>query len=353
MHRIRAATLTGFSDLVRDLRREPEPLIAAAGFAPEALEPANEDQYLSHRRFERLLQLATQATDCPHFAVLLGSRQQLTMLGLLGFVMQQAPDVGSALAEVQRHFYLQAHGSSVGIEMGRNTVYLYFEVEEAHRLGPIDRGAELCLGAGSAILKTLCGDRWRPTAVHFAHRPPGDSLPFRRILGAPVSFNQERNAVFFPTETLSLPLDGADPHLARVLHTYLGLLDDRYSDDVPAQVAHLIRRALASGNCSADKVAAFMGLHRRSLHRLLKTHGTSFSELLEAVRRDTATRSLAGSDMPVTLLSDMLGYADTSAFSRAFRRWYGVSPRRWRERERQKARKPMSPDSQASELPAS
>ena len=56
----------------------------------------------------------------------------------------------------------------------------------------------------------------------------------------------------------------------------------------------------------------------------------SFTELLEQVRREMAVQSLGGSDISVTLLSDMLGYSDTSAFSRAFRRWYGVSPRGWR-----------------------
>ncbi len=325
MHLVRAASLTGFSDLVAGYGGDPAALLSAAGLPADTLDPVNEDRYISHRRFEQLLQLAADSLDRPLIAVELGSRQELSMLGVLGFVMRQAPTIGAALAELQRYFHLQARGSAVVLEPAGSTVGLRFVVDESHRLASIARGAELCLSAGHAIMRTLCGTAWQPLEVRFAHKPAAPAWAYRRVFAAPVAFDALDNTLSFPAATLDVVLDAADEKLGRILHRYLDVLDSSYSDDT-ARVRHLIRRALASGNCSADSVAAFMGMHRRTLHRVLRAEGTTFRQLTREVREDIAIRSLRDTAIPVTLLADMLGYAEPSAFTRAFRRWTGRTP---------------------------
>jgi AraC-like DNA-binding protein len=82
---------------------------------------------------------------------------------------------------------------------------------------------------------------------------------------------------------------------------------------------------------SAPAVASKLGLKPRTLHRLLGEQGTSFTHLLEHNRYDSARRLLRDSPSPILSIAQSLGYADASAFSRAFRRWSGMTPNEWRK----------------------
>jgi AraC-like DNA-binding protein len=77
---------------------------------------------------------------------------------------------------------------------------------------------------------------------------------------------------------------------------------------------------------SGDEVARLLSMHRRTLNRRLREEGTTFQELLDEVRFEAACQFLDTSHIPITEIANSLGYAETSAFSRAFRRWSGASP---------------------------
>lgn len=87
---------------------------------------------------------------------------------------------------------------------------------------------------------------------------------------------------------------------------------------------------LVGHRCSVDEAAALFGIHRRTLHRRLKREGVTFDALVEDVRADLAQELLAARNTRLSEIAGTLGYADVSAFSRAFRRWFGTTPARWR-----------------------
>ncbi|MNR19310.1 HTH-type transcriptional regulator VirS [compost metagenome] len=68
-----------------------------------------------------------------------------------------------------------------------------------------------------------------------------------------------------------------------------------------------------------------------SLQRRLREQNLSFSALVDKQRRDLATFYMRQQQLPISELAPLLGYSEVSAFSRAFRRWFGVSPRQWRQ----------------------
>jgi AraC-like DNA-binding protein len=76
-------------------------------------------------------------------------------------------------------------------------------------------------------------------------------------------------------------------------------------------------------------------MHSRTLHRRLEAHGTNFRSLLDECRYEIARQMLEDTDADVGGIAGMLDYADTSAFARAFRRWSGTTPSRWRKRDQQ------------------
>jgi len=77
-------------------------------------------------------------------------------------------------------------------------------------------------------------------------------------------------------------------------------------------------------------VAALFSMHSRTLNRPLSAFGPSFRELVDESRFEIARQMLESSSLGVSRIADMLGYADASAFTRAFRRWSGTTPARWR-----------------------
>ena len=93
----------------------------------------------------------------------------------------------------------------------------------------------------------------------------------------------------------------------------------------------VLRRALLTERFSSREIADELGLHERSLHRRLKAAGTSFRQQLDAARKSVSEEPLENTALPICEIATALGYADSSGFIRAFRRWSGTSPASWRE----------------------
>ena len=92
-----------------------------------------------------------------------------------------------------------------------------------------------------------------------------------------------------------------------------------------------VRQLLLAGEPPLETVAEQLGLAPWSLQRRLRDEGLSFSQLVDGVRRELATHYLGQPQLPISQLAPLLGYSEASAFSRAFRRWFGVGPRQWRQ----------------------
>ena len=95
-------------------------------------------------------------------------------------------------------------------------------------------------------------------------------------------------------------------------------------------IRRLLRQCLTSRQCSAADIARQLGIHERTLNRRLQAEGTSFRQELEQVRHAASQQLLAGTTQALAEIATSLGYADASAFSRAFKRWSGVTPAHWR-----------------------
>jgi AraC-like DNA-binding protein len=106
-------------------------------------------------------------------------------------------------------------------------------------------------------------------------------------------------------------------------------------DDFPAQVRSVLRAALLSGNIRTDRVAALFSMHPRTLHRRLEAVGMHYRELVDEMRFEMAQQMLEGSSLDVSQIALILLYADARSFIRAFRRWSGATPARWRATQKQ------------------
>jgi AraC-like DNA-binding protein len=126
-------------------------------------------------------------------------------------------------------------------------------------------------------------------------------------------------------------LPGTDPDLLRLLQTQVDALEAEYGDDLPGQVRHVLRTALLTDHARSDQVAKLLSVHSRTLSRRLNACGTSFQELLDEGRFEIARQMLEDTRVEGHQIAETLDYADASAFTRAFRRWSGITPTQWRK----------------------
>jgi AraC-like DNA-binding protein len=192
------------------------------------------------------------------------------------------------------------------------------------------------------IMRELCGPDWRPTEAWFAHRKPADVGPFRRFFRVPLRFDAEQFALLFSAGYLNRRLPIVDDELRSLLQRQIDLLEDRYREDFPEQVRNVLRTAVMTGHASADQVAALFGMHSRTLNRRLHAYGIRFQQLVDESRFEIARQMLEDSAMEIGQIAELLDYAAPGVFTRAFRRWSGITPTHWRATRGHAARRPGS-----------
>ena len=331
MHLVRGATLNGFDELVTDLGLDSSTILLEAGLPANTLLTKAADQFVPIAGMERAYAVAEAQSQEFYLAARLGSQQEMsTLLGVVGFVMQQCKTVGEALAELTHYFSFQVRGAYLQIIPNNDQVALVFSVEESFRLPSTRHTVEFALAASVSIMQSLCGASWKPMFTQFMHDEAKESYRLKAYFHSSIHFNQEQNAVIFRASDLERQITSANPELNKILHGYLSHLENQFSDDTLAQIEKLIQQALASGSCDVNKVAAFMGVHRRTLHRILRRENTTFTRILEKVRKDLAISMLLQGNVSISLIADMLCYSEPSAFSRAFKRWSGSTPQQYR-----------------------
>lgn len=322
--------LGAIPEVLRELGVEPGALLATAGIDPEKLQ--DPQSTIPFTAMGRLAVQCVALTGCPHFGLLVGAREGLQALGVVGFLAQHSPDVGTGLRNLVAHIHHYQRGAVTTLSGEGDAACLGFDIYL-----PMVEGREQIYDGAIAlytnILRTLCGPAWRPTGIAFAHGPPADLRPYQRVFGAPLRFDAERTCITFPAAWLKQPIPGAEPILYRILQRQIDALGEGAGAGFAGALRGIVRTLLVERRCSVDEAARLFGIHRRTLHRRLKCEGVTFDALVEDVRVDLAQELLAARDTTLSQAAATLGYADVSAFSRAFRRWFGTTPARWRSEQ--------------------
>lgn len=329
---IRIGTASGIPKALSSLGLDPMEVLKGGGFDPGMFD--DPDNLISFATRSRLIAYCASKANCEHFGLLIGQQSGLYSLGLVGLLMQYSPDAGTALNNLARYFHLHAHGVSVSLQVHGDTAILGFQIHQSSAPA-INQTADAAIAIMFNCMRELCRTSWRPSEIWFMHSEPADLEPFREFFGARLRFNAEQSAIIFHSSCLMVALPEVHPELRRIVQKQIDVLAARHADNFPEQVRSVLRAALLSGDVSTDRVATLFSMHARTLNRRLSEYGIHYRGLVDEMRFEMAQQMLTDSSLEVSEIALILLYSDARSFIRAFRRWSGTTPARWRAARKQ------------------
>ena len=331
IHLVRSASLRGYPELARSLGLDPFAMMRRVGLRRDSLD--DPETRISADRVARLLELSAAQTGIEAFGLRLASTRHVSNLGPLALVLRQEPTGLAALETLCRHANLLNTSLFTQIETHPGIVIVSEQVM-LDRPAPARQATELAVGVMFRVLCDILGAAWKPRGVGFTHRAPTDSTVHQSLFGARVEFEAGFNGIVCSRRELEMQLPRTDPDTAALARAFFEHSIRQSPDDPVLAVRRLIIALLPGGRCSVETVAQHMGVDRRTIHRRLLRHGSTFGELLNQVRREFAIRQLSDSNRAIGELAELLGFSGASAFAHWFRSEFACSARVWRATRR-------------------
>jgi AraC-like DNA-binding protein len=287
------------------------------------------DRWVPAVRVARLLELSARASGHEDFGLRLAEYRRLSTLGPLSLVLRDEPTLRSAMDLLMRyeHSYNEALWIRMSEANGLATVRMWFEFGEP---APSRQAEELAVAALHGIIREFLGPSWQPLSVCFSHTAPAQLDTHTRLLGVRIQFGHSFTGLIMYAKDLDTPNVHSDPTARARMDETLRSLAPPKGATTSDRVRDLVEVLLPTGRCSAEEVARTMGVDRRTLHRHLAQARETFTSIVDATRAGLAERYLANDRYRLTEISELLGFAAPSAFSRWFRHRFGDSPSQWR-----------------------
>jgi AraC-like DNA-binding protein len=248
--------------------------------------------------------------------------------GFLYYIAASSETLGEALLKLMRYSSIANEGVVVTVQTG-SMLRANFDYAGVLRLG--DRHQlEAFMTATIRLCRELTGRELRPLSVKIMHQRIPESGEFDAFLGRTAEFGASRDELILPGDTAKLPIISSDLYLNRFLIKYCEEAlsrKKRPSGDLRANVENAIAALLPHGEASVENVAHRLGITPRTLRRRLAAESASFSSVLENLRFALAKLYLGERHLQISRIAWLLGYAEVSTFSHAFRRWAGRAPR--------------------------
>ena len=319
--------------VVQELRRQAldaERIANEAGL--EMREINREEGWIPFLKHAALVEIAAHETGDNFFGLHIAEQVDPRDLGALGYIGLSSQNLGDALLNLER--YLATITEAFRIELSIEDDFAYVKFEPAHSAFLRHRQAnEFGNGVFVKAYQFFTKSEIAPARVQFVHPFNGDTQEHTKVLGCPVTFGHNRNQVILNRRDLATPIETADRKLLRILTTHCEEILKKHALNKPEHIVKLERHIvdlLPKGQAKAKIVATELGMSERTLVRNLAEKGTSFSEILSQLRHELALKYLREPELNLTQVAFLLGYANQSAFSAAFRRTTGQAPREMR-----------------------
>lgn len=274
----------------------------------------------------------------PALALLFGETVSMPEITILGLIGGAAESIGEARLQINRYTKLALDegdaGTSGCLDILRNADGVWLELTGRFYV-------DSRFSTEATFARSICGARALlghtayfknhgfPRAIHFTHPEPRYRAEYDRIFNVPLTFASDKNAMLIDEQFLSIKLPGNNRYVFGVLSERAEALLKKLegSKSIRGQVESALIPLLHTGAANAESIAAKLGFSRHTLFRKLKAEGVTFQKLLDELRHKMALYYLDSKKVSVNETAYLVGFSEPAAFSRAFKRWTGFSPR--------------------------
>lgn len=290
-------------------------------------------------RYVALMEAGIELCSEPALALRFGEQVPMEDLSIVPLIVLNGEGVDDVRARINRYAALMVDdgedGSSESHQFvhrgGKVWIKLVSSIYARH---PVVTEAAVARSVGGVrnLLKSFGGHAATlrfPDAIHFTYSEPAHRKEYDLLFGVPLVFDSDMNAIgvnpVFLSMTMPKPYAAAAAMATEKAEQLLARLEN--STPTRASVQNTLLRKLESGDVRMEAIARQLGLSRATLFRRLKAEGATFEGVLETVRHERALQLLNEEKCSVRQTAHQLGFSDPAAFSRAFKRWTGVSPK--------------------------
>jgi len=322
-----APALSLMLNLARENHIAPDPLLKKLGIDSKLITDPNArfDMGKVNRFFQQVADLIPDAG----FALAAGSHWHPSQLGALGYGWMTSSTLRTGFNRLIR--FTKILNDELNIELVETGSSLeirhWFKVSDKVPRFRTD-GA---MAALMAMIRFNTDSSFQPDSVTFSYAEPEDTGDHYKLFQCPISFGEKYSAIVISTHEVDELRSCSNSQLSllndQILVKYLAKLD---KDNIVEQVKATIMDQLSSGATNDLSIASVLLMSKRTLQRRLNDNDTTFKELLNEVRHELANKYILDSSLPVTEISYLLGFSETSSFTRAFKRWSGQSPTEFR-----------------------
>jgi len=312
------------------LGKDPTVILSKVGLTPEAArDPAIR---LEVRTQIKILELAAEEVQDEWLGFHLARSFDLREIGLVYYVMASSDQLADALRNAERYSKINNEGVLLRFRMQGGAAVIALDYVNVDRHA--DRHQiEFWLVTLVRICRQVTNGGLPPLRLKTRHFRNGTPAEFRTFFGGDIEFGANADEIWFPRPIALLSVVGRDEHLNELLRRYAEEALARKPRDrltVRSKAEDTLSKLLPHGRATASEVARRLGMSLRTFSRKLGEEGTSFAEILDQLRAALAKRYLHDETLPVSEIAWLLGYREVSSLTHAFKRWTGMTPRRFR-----------------------
>jgi AraC-like DNA-binding protein len=283
------------------------------------------------RKMQQLWVRAVDATGDPCFGLFAGRNIRPTSFHALGFSWLVSQTLLGSLERLCRyHRIISTAPVKLTIEADGDRYIFSANIDDPAHI-PTDAAVDAFVAAFVQMCRTATDEHFCPLSIALRRADPGHIDQYVTFFNCPVSFDAEKNVIYFDKDSLEQQLPGDNRELARandtVAEKYLDSLDPQ---KVASEVRELLITLLPSGKSNQKTIAKRLNRSLSTLQRQLQNEGTNYKDILEHTRKNLATDYVLDGQLSLGQIAYMLGFSDQSNFSRAFKRWTDTSPREYR-----------------------
>ena len=306
------------------------PMLKKLQIDPRLIEDPN--ARFKYTKIDQLWLDAVSLTNDPCFGLRAAKYWHPSQMGALGYAWLASSSMHTALNRFARYMSILTEGATLDILETTDdlTVQLNYKSISMQQPTRTDSFMAMLL----AMCRANCGEEFRPASISLTHAKPADSSEFNTLFECPVYFESVENRFTLSKKLADKHLISSNPRLAQlndqIIIETLAKLDKTH---VVEQVKVEILNQLPSGKVTDLSIAEALYMTRRSFQRKLQKEGVTFKLLLNELRSELATNYIQDSNFSLLEVAFMLGFGEYSSFSRAFKRWTGLSPSAFRAGE--------------------